>query len=44
MIVMEILLYKIVSDQSILMKHLQLRRHPMLPQTTTETWTQKQTI
>ena len=40
MIALEILLYQIVSDQSILMKHLQLRRHTILPQTM-ETWTQK---
>ena len=38
---MEILLYQIFSDQSILMKHLQLRRHPILPQTTTKIWIQK---
>ena len=41
---MEILLYQIVSDQSILMKHLQLMRHPLLPQTTAKTWIQKCTI
>ena len=37
MISMEILLYQIDSDQSILMKHLQLRRYPVLPQITMET-------
>ena len=31
MIAIEILLYQVVSDQSILMKCLQLRRHPILP-------------
>ena len=30
-IAMEILLYQIVSDQAVLMKCLQLRRHPILP-------------
>ena len=40
MIAMKILLYQIVSDQPILMKDLELRRHPVLPQTTTETWIQ----
>ena len=40
MIAMKILIYHIVSDQPILMKHLEFRRHPILPQTTTETWTQ----
>ena len=30
MIAMEMLLYEIVSDQSVLMKHLQLRRDPIL--------------
>ena len=36
----KMLLDQIVSDQPILMKHLELRRHPTLPQTTTETWIQ----
>ena len=41
MIAMKTLLYQIVLDQSILMKQLQLRRHPILPQTTMKTWIQK---
>ena len=41
MIAMETLLYQIVLDQSILMKQLQLRRHPILPQTTMKTWIRK---
>ena len=44
MIAMEILLHQFFSDQSIFMKHLQLRRHPILSQTTTETWIQKSTM
>ena len=40
MIAMKILLYKILSDQPILIKHLELRLHPTLPQTTTEAWIQ----
>ena len=40
MIVMKILLYQIISDQPILMEHLELRRHPILRKTTTETWIQ----
>ena len=40
MIAMKILLYQIISDQPLLMKHLELRRHPILRKTTTETWTQ----
>ena len=39
-IAMKILLYQIVSVQPILMKYLELRQHPILPQTTTETWIQ----
>ena len=37
----ELILYQIASDQSILMKDLQLGRHPIPPQTKTETWIQK---
>ena len=40
MIAMKILLYQILSDQPILIKHLELRLHPTLPQTTTEAWIQ----
>ena len=41
MIAKETILYQIVSDQSILMKYLQLGRYPIPPQTTTGTWIQK---
>ena len=40
-IAMETILCQFIPDQSILMKHLQLGRHPIPPQTTTETWIQK---
>ena len=40
MVAIKILLYEIVSDQPILMKHLESRRHSIFSQTTTETWIQ----
>ena len=40
MIAMKILLYQIVPHQPKLMRHLELGRHPNLPQTTMETWIQ----
>ena len=40
MIAMKMLLFQIVPDQPKLMKHLELGRHPILPQTTMDTWIQ----
>ena len=36
----KMLLDQIVSDQPILMKHLELRRHAILPQAAADTWIQ----
>ena len=40
MIAIKILLYQIILDQPILMKHLEFRRYPILGKTTAETWIQ----
>ena len=41
---MEILIYQTASDQSILIKQLQLKQHSILPQTTTQTWIKETTM
>ena len=41
---MEILIYQTASDQSILIKQLQLKQHSILPQTTTQTWIKESTM
>ena len=41
---MEILIYQTASDQSILIKQLQLKQHSILPQTTAQTWIKESTM